>query len=159
MELCLSYTGLDPRPPPTKTNFIGPVSRAEIVQWNRLHAGIGMLPDLDSFRLAVSSLSFSMHKTDWKHCFFVFFLSFIFVSISHSPMFSLQLTLTQLIMYHIRPLPYDSVTVTIRFWPGFSTKCMGYYTNCIGAVTHKSDVHQYNSYCYQYVSFCDQLIE
>lgn len=31
-----------------------------IVQWNRLPASMAMLPDLDSFRLAVSRLTYSM---------------------------------------------------------------------------------------------------
>ena len=41
---------------------------------------------------------------------------------------------TQLTMYYIRLLLYDSVIVTLQFSHGFSMKCIGYYTNCIGAV-------------------------
>ena len=40
-------------------------------------------------------------------------------------------------MYYIRPLLNDSVTVTLPFSHGFSTKCIDYYTNCIDAVTVK----------------------
>ena len=30
-------------------------------------------------------------------------------------------------MYYIRPLLYDSVTVTLQFSHGISMKCIGYY--------------------------------
>ena len=48
--------------------------------------------------------------------------------------FVAQFIHTRLTMYDIRPFLYDIITVTVRFNPGFSTKCIGYNTNCIGAV-------------------------
>ena len=35
---------------------------------------------------------------------------------------------------------YDIVSVSLRFSPGFFTKCIGYDTNCNGAVTQSIQV-------------------
>ena len=53
-------------------------------------------------------------------------------------------------MSYIRLLCYDIVTVsvTLQFRQGFSTKCIGYNEMCIGAHwIWQPQLHPYNSYC------------